>query len=145
MTIRATQVSDIMTPDPRAIEPSAKVREAYATMKENGFRHLPVVDDGRLVGVISVTDVGRLGATVSAILDKSVAEAMTPNPRTIAPEEPIESAAAQMGLYKVNCLPVVTEGRLIGIVTTYDLLDALVRRLVPRSTRAPARSTPGDV
>ena len=59
MQIRATQVRDIMTPDPRVIEPSATVREAWATMKEGGFRHLPVVDAGRLVGVISITDIGR--------------------------------------------------------------------------------------
>jgi acetoin utilization protein AcuB len=137
MQIRATQVRDIMTPDPRVIEPGATVREAWATMKENGFRHLPVVDAGRLVGVISITDIGRLGAAVPAILERTVAQSMTPNPMTMSPDEPIESAAAQMGLHKVNCLPIVEGGKLIGIVTTYDLLDALVRRLMPRSTRTP--------
>jgi len=137
MQIRATQVRDIMTPDPRVIEPGATVREAWATMKENGFRHLPVVDAGRLVGVISITDIGRLGATVPAILERTVGQSMTPNPMTMSPDEPIESAAAQMGLHKINCLPIVEGAKLIGIVTTYDLLDALVRRLVPRSTRPP--------
>jgi acetoin utilization protein AcuB len=136
MTIRATQVSDVMTPDPRVIEPSITVGEAYGIMKDNGFRHLPVVEGGQLVGIISVTDVGRFGATIPAIMERSVADSMTRDPLTIAPTEPIESAAAQMGLHKVNCLPVVADGRLIGIVTTYDLLDALVRRLVPRSARS---------
>jgi CBS domain-containing protein len=137
MQIRATQVRDIMTPDPRVIEPGATVREAWATMKEGGFRHLPVVDAGRLVGVISITDIGRLGATVPAILERTVAQSMTANPMTMSPDEPIESAAAQMGLHKINCLPIVEGEKLVGIVTTYDLLDALVRRLVPRSTRTP--------
>jgi CBS domain-containing protein len=138
MTIRATQVADIMTEDPRVIEPSAKVRDAYALMKEHGFRHVPVVENDRLVGIFSTTDVGRIGATLPVILERSVADTMTPNPYTIAPDEPIESAAAQMGLRKINCLPVVNaEGKLVGIVTTYDLLDALVRRLVPRSSRPP--------
>ena len=82
MQIRATQVRDIMTPDPRVIEPGATVREAWATMKENGFRHLPVVDAGRLVGVISIPDIGRLGATVPAILERTVAQSMTPDPMT---------------------------------------------------------------
>jgi acetoin utilization protein AcuB len=137
MPIRATQVRDIMTPDPRVIEPGETVREAWATMKENGFRHLPVCSGGRLVGVISITDIGRLGATVPAILDRTVEQSMTPNPITMSPDEPIESAAAQMGLHKINCLPIVDGDKLVGIVTTYDLLDALVRRLVPRSTRTP--------
>jgi acetoin utilization protein AcuB len=138
MTIRATQVSDIMTPDPHVIQPSATVRDACALMKEHGIRHVPVVDGALLVGIISITDVGRLGATLPAILDRTIADSMTPNPLTIAPDEPIESAAAQMGLRKVYSLPVVADGRLVGIITTYDLLDALVRRLVPRSSRTPA-------
>lgn len=137
MPIRATQVRDIMTPDPRVIEPGETVREAWATMKENGFRHLPVCNGGRLVGIISITDIGRLGATVPAILDRTVEQSMTANPITMSPDEPIESAAAQMGLHKINCLPIVEGDKLVGIVTTYDLLDALVRRLVPRSTRTP--------
>ncbi len=137
MTIRATQVSDIMTADPLVIQPSATVREAWAMMKEHGIRHVPVVDGAALVGIISITDIGRIGATLPVILDRTVADSMTSNPLTIGPEEPIESAAAQMGLRKVYSLPVVADGRLVGIVTTYDLLDALVRRLVPRSTRNP--------
>jgi acetoin utilization protein AcuB len=127
-----------MTPDPRTIEPSATVREAYATMKENNFRHLPVVHDGRLVGIISTTDIGRLGAAVPAVLERTVGDSMNPSPITIDPDEPIESAAAQMGLHKIYCLVVVDDGKLVGIVTTYDLLDALVRRLMPRSSRTPA-------
>lgn len=137
MPIRATQVRDIMTPDPRVIEPGETVREAWATMKEGGFRHLPVCHGGRLVGIISITDIGRLGATVPAILDRTVEQSMTAKPITMSPDEQIESAAAQMGLHKINCLPIVEGDKLVGIVTTYDLLDALVRRLMPRSTRAP--------
>ncbi len=133
MAIRATQVFDVMTFDPRTIESTARVGDAYAIMVENGFRHVPVVDDARLVGVISLSDIGRLGATIPALLEMAVADAMTTNPLTITPEELIEAAAAQMGLNKLNCLPVVASGRLVGIITTYDLLDALVRR---RTTRA---------
>lgn len=136
-TIRPTQVFDVMTSDPRVIEPTAKVGEAYAIMQENGFRHVPVVDRGRLVGILSVSDIGRLGAMIPSIADLPVTHAMTPSPITILPEEPIESAAAQMGLRKVSCLPVVASGRLIGIITTYDLLDALVRRRTTRTSLVP--------
>ncbi|MEO6574895.1 MAG: CBS domain-containing protein [Polyangiaceae bacterium] len=124
----AIKVQDIMTADPMVTTPNATVEEAYTTMKRLGFRHMPVVDKGRLVGVISTTDVGRLGSTIPELMARPVAHAMTPDPLTIAPDATIEVAAAQMGLKKINCLPVVSEGRLIGIVTTYDLLDALVRR-----------------
>ena len=121
-------MSDVMTTDPLVIGPHATVEEAYTTMKSRGFRHLPVVDKGRLVGIISTTDVGRLGSQIPELMARPVAYAMTPDPMTIAPDASIEVAAAQMGLKKVNCFPVVEGGKLVGIVTTYDLLDALAQR-----------------
>jgi acetoin utilization protein AcuB len=124
-----TRVADVMTPDPMVIEPEATVADAYNTMKSLGFRHLPVVRDKQLIGILSTNDVGRLGATVDEIMQRDVGSVMTPNPITIGPEEPIEKAAATMALRKVSCLPVVEGPDLVGIVTTYDLLDALARRL----------------
>lgn len=124
-----TTVGDVMTPDPTVVDPGVTVGGAYATMRGQGFRHLPVVLDGQLVGVISTSDVGRLGAGMSAILDQPVGEAMNKDVLTTSPDAPIETAAAQMALRKVNCLPVVVDGRLVGIVTSYDLLDALARRI----------------
>ena len=124
-----TCVADVMTPDPMVVEPEVTVEGAYGTMKSLGFRHLPVVRAGKLVGIISTNDIGRLGAMVPEILAREVGTVMTPNPFTIQPEEPIEKAAATMALRKVSCLPVMSGGALVGIVTTYDLLDALARRL----------------
>jgi acetoin utilization protein AcuB len=128
MTSRPTVVREVMTADPMTIGPDATVGEAYGTMKNLGFRHLPVVQADKLVGIISTTDVGRLGAAVPELMAKKVSEAMTPNPRTISGDERIEAAAAQMALHKMNCLLVMGDGRLTGIVTTYDLLDALARQ-----------------
>ncbi len=128
MPSRPTVVREVMTADPMTIGPEATVGEAYGTMKSLGFRHLPVVDGEKLVGIISTTDVGRLGATVPELMAKKISEAMTPSPRTISGDERIEAAAAQMALHKMNCLLVTYEGRLTGIVTTYDLLDALARQ-----------------
>jgi acetoin utilization protein AcuB len=123
----AMLVRDVMTADPVVIAPDATVAQAHALMNEGGFRHLPVVEGARLVGVISTADIGRLGATIPQLMVRPVADLMSPDPPTVAPEQPIEAAAGQMGLRKVNCLPVVSDGRLVGIVTTYDLLDALAR------------------
>jgi acetoin utilization protein AcuB len=118
-----------MTSDPIFISSHETIATAHATMAEKGFRHLPVVDGGRLVGVLSKTDVGRLALDVPELMEKRIAELMTPNPMTIGPDEHIEVAAANMALRKINCLLVVRHGELVGIVTTYDLLDALARRL----------------
>lgn len=131
------RVRDVMTPDPWVVAPDDPVGDAWATMKNHGFRHLPVVDGGRVVGILSTSDVGRYVAQVPELMVRRVADFMTPNPTTIAPDLPIEAAAAQMALRKFNCLPVVEKGQLVGIVTTFDLLDALVQTIAPPSTRIP--------
>ncbi|MEK6607070.1 MAG: CBS domain-containing protein [Myxococcota bacterium] len=117
-------VRDVMTPDPMAVPPSLPLGVAAAQMRERGIRHLPVVLDGALIGVVSNKDLARGGATVG--------EAMTANPMTVRTEDRVEVAAAAMALHKVSCLPVLEDVRLVGIVTTYDLLDALARRLRDR-------------
>ena len=128
-SMRPTTVQDVMTADPQVIAPDASIEEAHSTLHSRGFRHLPVVEGGRLVWILSTTDVGRIGATLPEVLGRAVRDLMTPSPATIGPEQPVELAAAQMALRKINCLPVVEGGILVGIVTTYDLLDALARRL----------------
>jgi acetoin utilization protein AcuB len=123
------KVEDVMTPDPMSLSPSQTVRDAYALMSERGFRHVPITDNGALVGLISLTDVGRLGARVPEILAKTLRDVMTTTLITIRPEEAVDVAAAKMATRKINCLPVVVDAKLVGIVTTYDLLDALARRI----------------
>jgi acetoin utilization protein AcuB len=123
------KVEDVMTPDPMSLSPSQTVRDAYALMSERGFRHVPITDNGALVGLISLTDIGRLGARVPEILAKTLRDVMTTTLITIRPEEAVDVAAAKMATRKINCLPVVVDAKLVGIVTTYDLLDALARRI----------------
>jgi acetoin utilization protein AcuB len=98
-------------------------------MSERGFRHVPIVESGLLLGLISMTDIGRLGATVPAILARPLHEVMTKNLVTVRPDESVAAAAATMASRKINCLPVIVDNQLAGIVTTYDLLDALARRV----------------
>ncbi len=118
-----------MTPDPITIGSGTSVAVAYLMMRERGFRHLPVVDDGKLVGILSVTDIGHAGAKVQSVREQPVSAIMTREPMTIRPDTAVEVAAATMASRKFNCL-LVTEGdSLVGIVTTYDLLDALARRI----------------
>ena len=123
------KIEEVMTPDPLSLSPAATVREAYALMSERSFRHVPITENGVLVGLISLTDIGRLGARVHEILSKTLRDVMTTNLLTVGPDEPIDTAAAKMAMRKINCLPVIVDGKLVGIVTTYDLLDALARRI----------------
>jgi acetoin utilization protein AcuB len=123
------KVGDVMTPDPMHLTPDQTVRDAYVLMSERGFRHVPIVENGELVGIISMTDIGRLGARVPEILAKVIRDVMTINLITASPEEIVDVAAAKMATRKINCLPVVKDSKIVGIVTTYDLLDALANRI----------------
>lgn len=136
MSVKLTTVAHVMTPDPICITSKVTIADAHGIMTERGFRHLPVVDDKKLVGVLSTTDIGRLATEVPALMNKRVAELMTPTPQTIESSAPIEVAAATLAARKINCLPVTRNGELVGIVTTYDLLDALARQL--RTEEPPA-------
>jgi acetoin utilization protein AcuB len=124
-----TQVSEVMTPDPMTLPPTSTVREAYALMSEKGFRHVPITENDALVGVISMTDVGRLGARIPEVLGRTIRDVMSTNLVTSAPDESVDVAAAKMAARKINCLLIVADAKLVGIVTTYDLLDALARRI----------------
>jgi acetoin utilization protein AcuB len=123
------KVEDVMTPDPTTLPPTATVGDAYALMTDRGFRHVPIVEDGLLLGLISTTDVGHLGAKVPEILAKPIHTVMSTKLVTCGPDESVASAAATMASKKINCLLVMIDNQLAGIVTTYDLLDALARRV----------------
>jgi acetoin utilization protein AcuB len=123
------KVEDVMTPDPTTLLPTATVGDAYALMADRGFRHVPIVEDGLLLGLVSITDVGHLGAKVPEILAKPLHTVMSTKLITCSPDESVASAAATMASKKINCLLVMVDNQLAGIVTTYDLLDALARRV----------------
>lgn len=126
-------VKDIMKRDPVVIPPHATLGEAYRLMQERRFRHLPVVDGGRLVGVVTDRDLRLATSALAAhpfAPQARVADVMTRDVRTAEPLDTVEDAARVMRELKIGCLPVVDAGdgdRLTGIVTGIDLLDALLR------------------
>lgn len=125
-------VRDLMTPNVEAAAPEETVLDARDRFRFGGFRHLPVVDAGLLVGVVSDRDVLRaagpsLGGTefdrdLGPGLERTLREIMTREPVTADPTMSIEEAADTMLREDVSALPVLDEGRLVGIVTTADVL-----------------------
>ena len=129
-------VRDLMTPTPISVSPNTPVDEARTLMQQHRIRHLPVLDHGNLVGIVSDRDI-RLAlpspATSLSVYEigylltrLTVAEIMTRDPLTITPERPITEAIKRMLAHKVGALPVVAAGQLVGIVTRTNLLQAFL-------------------
>jgi acetoin utilization protein AcuB len=138
-------VADVMTPDPVTVMPDDSLRLARDRMAEGDFRRLPVVQTGRLVGIISNRDMRRVMNSPFAlrerwyddvILDQlKVWGVMTANPITVDADAPLVAAARLMRENKIGGLPVVakdyvqSEETLVGIITETDLLEYLIRLL----------------
>lgn len=123
-------VKEIMRSPAVGIAPETTLEDAYRTMREKGIRHLPVLESGRLVGVITDRDL-RLATSSLASSPfppgSHVAQVMSREPLVADPLDPVEDAARRMRERKIGCLPVVEDQTVVGIITGLDLLDALMR------------------
>lgn len=126
-------VNDLMTVDPVTITPDTPLRRIIALMKKEGCRQLPVVDDGKLVGLVTDRDI-RLTLNSPIILQEQQEEEefmevmvadsiMTVSPITVTPDTPAYKAAEMLSIYKFGALPVVEGETLVGIITVTDFLD----------------------
>jgi acetoin utilization protein AcuB len=123
-----------MTDIALAIAPHTAADAAMFKMHIGGFRHLPVVDGGKLVGIISDRDLIGEKLTseaemASAYFDLSscptVGDLMTPDPATTSRTDPLDIAVSQLLEHKYSALPVTDDNRhLVGILTTHDVLRA---------------------
>jgi len=128
-----------MTQDVVTIESGTPIIEAAALMARRGIRRLPVVKPGphgpALVGMVSATDILRafpsnvnpfaVVAQETQQIPLTAGEVMRPAPTT-TPDTPIEEAAALMRSEKVGALPVLRDGRLVGLITESDIFRAFV-------------------
>src|SRR5690242_13242734 len=129
------RLSEIMTPRVVTIAPDASATAAWIRMRRRGIRHLAVVDDSRLVGVVSERDLGgRRGA--AARRGRMVRSVMTRTVVRAEPETPVRDAADLMRKWLIGSLPVVDGDRLVGIVTATDVFDALQAEHPPRMSQA---------
>lgn len=107
-------VSELMTQRPKAFQPDDPRRDLEAFADDTGVHHILVVDDSRLIGVISDRDLReRAGATAKEI--------MTPNPKSVSPGTTVSEAIGLMLSNRVSCIPVVRDGSLCGILTASDI------------------------
>jgi acetoin utilization protein AcuB len=123
-----------MTPEVLTASPDTTLAEALAVTRERRIRHLPVVEDGRLVGLVSDRDL-RLAVPpawaaqhedlLAALHQRTVRELMITELVTVSPETPVEDAARLLFTHRIGCLPVLdAEDRLVGILAETDLLRA---------------------
>src|SRR5512138_1810184 len=131
-----------MTLSPQVVSSGQTLLQAHQIMRERNIRHLPVVDDGRLVGVVSQRDLYLLetlkGVDPGAEI---VAEAMAREPYAVPPDAPLEEVAAAMAESKFGCAVVVDRGSVIGLFTTVDALRALAAVVRRRRARAGERGS----
>jgi acetoin utilization protein AcuB len=121
------------------ITPKTTLPEAIRLAVQRRVRHLPVVVDGELVGIVSDRDLKRAMASPATslevhelqyLLDRlTVAEIMTQAVITIGPISPVEEAAQLMVMEKISALPVLEAGQLVGIVTETDMLKLFVKAM----------------
>jgi acetoin utilization protein AcuB len=124
MLVREMMHSPVLT-----IQAEARLQEASQEFHSRGFRHLPVLDGERLVGVLTDRDLRWATSSLCPqprTLDDAVRTAMSGPPITIDPVYPVEDAARIMREHKIGCLPVLDGPDLVGILTGMDILDTLI-------------------
>ncbi|HEX3044535.1 MAG TPA: CBS and ACT domain-containing protein [Bacillota bacterium] len=129
-------VKERMTQNPVTVTEDTPVVEVGEILHKNKFARIPVLQNGKLVGIITRDDLLRVtpseATTLSVwelnyVLSKLLARnVMTKNPITIGPEATLEEAALLMNEREIGCLPVVDKGNLTGIITESDIFAAFL-------------------
>jgi CBS domain-containing protein len=125
---RHMKIRQIMTTDVMTVAPDDGLTEAANVFLWTGIRHLPVVMQGRVVGVLTQRDLASFQAHhpednwKAALVDR----AMHSPVETAGPDDSVTEAAARMREHRLGCLPITRYGKLVGVVTTSDILAAHV-------------------
>lgn len=133
-------VREIMTRDVTTLNHDATLLDAALLLRSCGYRHLPVVDEGRLVGLLSDRDVQRASPSMFGDISPEeynrvfettpVTKVMARDPATVKPNTPIKEVVQLMHDQKFGSVPIVEgNNKLVGIVTTTDLLGILNKLL----------------
>lgn len=130
-------VKDVMTPEPVTITPDTSVGEAQKLMQTRVIRHLPVVENGHLVGIFSDRDLRTVSPSPATSLSAwemtylltklTVRDVMTRAVMTVAPDRSLTDAVGLLLAYKIGALPVIEAQRVVGILTQTDVLRTLLK------------------
>jgi acetoin utilization protein AcuB len=135
-------VRDVMTSPVISIEPSMPLLDAALMLRGSAIRHLPVLEGGRLVGLLTDRDVQRCAPSrlipitedgYNAVFSETTVDRiMIRNPMTVSSTTPLLGAIALMQQARYGCFPVIDDGELIGILTRGDLIEALQQLLTKK-------------
>jgi len=133
------KVSDRMTRDVVTLDEEQSLREALTLQRRHKIRHIPVVTDGHVIGILTDRDLKRASPSLLSgisqekydeLLDTTlVGQVMTRTPQTVTPETSIKEVAKILVEQKFGSLPVTEADQLVGIITDIDLLGALYELL----------------
>jgi acetoin utilization protein AcuB len=135
---KVSTVGEIMSSSPVTITSEHSLDSALDLLSKHGIRELPVVESGRLIGIVTDRDLRQVAPSYPLFRDEEeiryysqnvkVASAMTPDPLTVSPETPLVEAAKLLRTYRINSLPVVDDARLVGIVSVTDFLKLFIEQ-----------------
>jgi CBS domain-containing protein len=133
-----TEIREIMSKAPYVIEANRSIGAVLSLLREHGISHVPVLDEGKLVGIISLHDiieqiyypkrkqtVGDIKGEKVPILNVPAKGVMTTPVITAHPETTLKEVEESMHDHRISCLPIVTDGKLVGIVTKLDFLEPI--------------------
>jgi acetoin utilization protein AcuB len=128
LLVKASMTREVVT-----LSPGTTAAEALALCREKRIRHLPVLEEGRLAGIVSDRDLRSAAPALGdpgraeALQNLQISDVMTRAGVITHPDDPIEEAADRMREKRIGCLPVVEDGDLLGILTSSDVMEALVQ------------------
>lgn len=127
------QIMKYMTTTPLTIEKDAPLIEAASLMQKHHIRHLPVLYQGKIEGVLSSTDVALIKGLNGVDMEKlKVYDCFTPNPYKVTPETMLDEVLEEMAEKKYGCVLVNDNDQLVGIFTWVDALKATKNLLETR-------------
>jgi len=124
------KIREIMRPGPVTIGETDSLGAAQRAMSRSRVRHLPVISEGKVVGMLSERDILLTRSRAERDDDwwtMTVHDAMRAPAQTAGPDDSLHEVAARMAAYKIGAMPIVERGKVLGIVTVSDVLDAEVR------------------
>lgn len=123
-------VQKFMTTVPYSIGPDQKLSLAHKMMREHSIRHLPVLDGGKLVGILTDRDL-HLIESLKDVDPESVTvdDAMSQGPFSVSPDAPLDEVVAEMAEHKYGCAVIIQNAKVVGVLTTVDVCRALAELL----------------